>query len=165
MSVAWRAISETVELMQRLRAHGHALFCLSNMHPASLAFLERTFTFLGLFAGRVISCRVGLCKPEPAIYRHLLARYGLVPDDTIFVAAGDGIRSLARRLGHWRGSAETSTATSLGPLGTELHIRLGHAECLVGVVDPAHGLPGHVRGRRVISGVSTTSRPAGTRSR
>src|SRR5437870_1169101 len=40
MSMAWVPISGTVELLYRLREKGHALFCLSNMHPASTAFLE-----------------------------------------------------------------------------------------------------------------------------
>ena len=85
MAVAWTPVPETVDLLYRLRAHGHALFCLSNMHPASTAFLERTCTFWDVFAGRVISCLVGLCKPEPAIYTHLLARYALAPPETIFI--------------------------------------------------------------------------------
>jgi putative hydrolase of the HAD superfamily len=85
MAMAWRPIAETVELLYRLRAKGHALFCLSNMHPASTAFLERAFSFWDVFTGQVISCRVGLCKPEPAIYAHLLARYALTAPETIFI--------------------------------------------------------------------------------
>jgi HAD superfamily hydrolase (TIGR01509 family) len=85
MAMAWRPIVETVELLYRLRAKGHALFCLSNMHPASTAFLERAFSFWDVFTGQVISCRVGLCKPEPAIYAHLLARYALTAPETIFI--------------------------------------------------------------------------------
>jgi putative hydrolase of the HAD superfamily len=85
MSVAWTPIPETVDLLYRLRAKGHALFCLSNMHPASTAFLERAFTFWDVFAGKVISCRVGLCKPEPAIYAHLLERYALAGPETVFI--------------------------------------------------------------------------------
>ena len=33
----------------------------------------------------VISCRVGLCKPEPAIYAHLLKRYALAASETVFI--------------------------------------------------------------------------------
>jgi putative hydrolase of the HAD superfamily len=55
------------------------------MHPASTAFLERTYTFWDVFDGRVISCQVGLCKPEPAIYAHLLERYALAASETVFV--------------------------------------------------------------------------------
>jgi putative hydrolase of the HAD superfamily len=85
MSVAWTPIPEMIDLLYRLRAKGHGLFCLSNMHPASTAFLERAFTFWDVFDGKVISCQVGLCKPEPAIYAHLLERYALAAPETVFV--------------------------------------------------------------------------------
>ena len=85
MAVAWTPIPETVDLLYRLRAQGHTLFCLSNMHPPSIQFLEDAYGFWDVFTGRVISCRVGLCKPEPAIYAHLLARYGLTARETVFI--------------------------------------------------------------------------------
>ena len=85
MAVAWTPIPETIALLHRLRADGHALFCLSNMHPASLTFLERSFDFWPVFTGAVISCRVGLCKPEPSIYAHLLDRYALAAAETVFI--------------------------------------------------------------------------------
>jgi putative hydrolase of the HAD superfamily len=103
MAVAWTPVPQTIELLYRLHAKGHLLFCLSNMHPASTAFLERAFTFWEVFTGRVISCRVGLCKPEPAIYAHLLERYGLAASETVFIddldvnlraAASFGIRTI-----------------------------------------------------------------------
>ena len=73
MSVAWVPIAGTVDLLQRLHAKGHPLFCLSNMHEASLAYLEQTYAFWDVFTGVVISCRVQLLKPAPAIYAYLLA--------------------------------------------------------------------------------------------
>jgi putative hydrolase of the HAD superfamily len=103
MGVAWTPVHETVDLLYRLRARGHPLFCLSNMHPESTAFLERTFTFWEVFTGKVISCRVGFCKPEPGIYEHLLTRYALAPRETVFIddlepnleaAAAFGIRTI-----------------------------------------------------------------------
>src|SRR5439155_11053944 len=103
MAMAWTPIPETVDLLYRLRANGHALFCLSNMHPASTAFLERALTFWDVFTGTVISCRVGLCKPEPVIYAHLLERYALAASETVFIddldvnlaaAAPFGIRTI-----------------------------------------------------------------------
>jgi putative hydrolase of the HAD superfamily len=76
---------DTVALMRRLRAKGHPLYCLSNMHPASIEYLESTQDFWDVFSGRVISCRLQLCKPEPAIYQHLLRAFGLEGKDTLFI--------------------------------------------------------------------------------
>jgi putative hydrolase of the HAD superfamily len=85
MSAAWVPIAGTVDLLQRLHAKGHPLFCLSNMHVASIAYLEQTYTFWDVFTGVVISCRVQLIKPEPAIYAYLLERYGLEASQTVFI--------------------------------------------------------------------------------
>lgn len=78
-------IPGTVDLLYRLKARGHTLFCLSNMHVASITHLEQTYTFWEVFTGAVISCRLHLCKPEPAIYAHLLKAYSLDASDTVFI--------------------------------------------------------------------------------
>lgn len=78
-------IPETVALMRRVHARGHRLYCLSNMPSRSIEYLERTHDFWDVFTGRVISSRVKLCKPDPAIYAHLLATHALVPADTAFI--------------------------------------------------------------------------------
>jgi putative hydrolase of the HAD superfamily len=78
-------IPGTVDLLYRLKAQGHTLFCLSNMNVASIHHLEKSYTFWEVFSGVVISCRVHLCKPEPAIFTYLLETYGLVGADTVFI--------------------------------------------------------------------------------
>lgn len=78
-------IPETVELMYRLKAAGHRLYCLSNMQIASIDHLERTYTFWEVFDGTVISCRIHLVKPEPAVYAYLLEKHGLQGADTVFI--------------------------------------------------------------------------------
>jgi len=94
---------ETVELLHRLKRKGYPLYCLSNMHFASIEYLEKTQTFWDVFDGAVISCRLQLCKPEARIYEHLLRTYKLDPTKTLFIddvqknldaAAQLGIRTL-----------------------------------------------------------------------
>jgi len=85
MSTAWVTISGTVDILYRLHSRGYPLFCLSNMHPASTAYLEQTYAFWKVFTGVVISCRVQLIKPEPAIYTYLLGKYGLQASHTVFI--------------------------------------------------------------------------------
>lgn len=97
------AFPDTVELLYRLKAKGHPLYCLSNMHLASLEHIERAHRFWDVFDGKVFSCRLNLCKPEPAIYEHLLSAFGLKAHETLFMddvqvnldaAAQLGIRTL-----------------------------------------------------------------------
>jgi len=94
---------ETVELLYRLKRNGYPLYCLSNMHFASIEYLESQHTFWEVFAGQVISCRLQLCKPERGIYEHLLETYALEPEQTVFIddvqknldaAASVGIRTI-----------------------------------------------------------------------
>jgi len=79
------ADKEVVALVRRLHAAGHDLYCLSNMPTISMEHLERAYDFWHLFRGKVISSQVGHCKPERAIYEHLLRTYGLDPAGTIFI--------------------------------------------------------------------------------
>lgn len=78
-------IPGTVDLLYRLRERGHRLFYLSNMHVASIEHLERAYTFWDIFEGGIISCRIHLIKPEPAIYTSLLEKYGLDIAETVFI--------------------------------------------------------------------------------
>lgn len=96
-------IPETVALLYRLKEKGHRLYCLSNMHTASIEHLERAYPFWDVFEGKVISCRIHLIKPEPAIYAHLLEQFGLNGPETLFIddtqvnldaAARFGIRTI-----------------------------------------------------------------------
>ena len=92
----------TVALMRRVRAHGHRLYCLSNMQQASIAYLEAAHDYWDVFDGCVISSRIKLIKPDPAIYAYLLETFALRGDETVFIddtaanlppAAACGIRT------------------------------------------------------------------------
>ena len=69
------------------------------MHFASIEHLERTYEFFEVFDGKVISCRLNLCKPEPEIYSHLLETYGLNAADTVFIDDVEINLATARQMG------------------------------------------------------------------
>jgi len=79
------AIPDTVNLLYRLRAPGHAFFCLSNIQHAAIEYLEAEYSFREVFAGSVMSSRVQLMKPEPEIYTYLFDMYRLNVTETIFI--------------------------------------------------------------------------------
>ena len=79
------AFPDSVDLLYRLKAKGFPLYCLSNMHLASLEHIQRAHRFWEVFSGTVFSCSLNLCKPEPAIYEHLLRAFGLKPSETLFM--------------------------------------------------------------------------------
>lgn len=99
-------IPDTIDLLYRLKARGYPLFCLSNMHIASIEHLEREHKFFEVFTGKVISCRLNFCKPEPQIYEHALNTYALSAAQTVFIddvdvnidaAAKTGMRTIQFR--------------------------------------------------------------------
>ncbi len=77
-------VKPTECLIGELKAAGYRLYVLSNMSREFIAFLRR-FPVYRQFDGEVVSCEEGLCKPEPAIYRLLLDRFGLDPAETLFI--------------------------------------------------------------------------------
>lgn len=78
-------LPETVELIERLKKKGNKLFVLSNMHHASIEYIEKNNSFWDLFDGLVISCRINMVKPEPQIYKYLLEKFDLPPYNTVFI--------------------------------------------------------------------------------
>jgi glucose-1-phosphatase len=62
-----------------------SLALLSNTDPIHVAHFEATFPFVRHFPKRIYSCRVGLCKPSPAIYHHTLREVSAMPDEAVFI--------------------------------------------------------------------------------
>jgi glucose-1-phosphatase len=50
----------------------YRLAVLSNTDSLHVAYMERSYDFLGLFPVRIYSCRVGASKPDPVIYKEAL---------------------------------------------------------------------------------------------
>jgi len=92
-------IPETMELIRSLKRKGNRIFALSNMHVASIDYLEQKYSFWGVFDGKVISCRIHMIKPEPEIYRYLLDYYDLIAEETIFIDDTPANLEPASRLG------------------------------------------------------------------
>jgi len=72
-------VPETEELLGRLRAAGHRLFFLSNMPAPYARHLEATHAVFKLFERGVFSSRVGIIKPEPALFAHAADAFGCEP--------------------------------------------------------------------------------------
>ena len=76
---------ETVKLVRALQQRGFDIYCLSNMPGPMYEHLRRRHTFWDVFRGVVISAEIQMMKPEPEIYTHLLERFGLLAEESVFV--------------------------------------------------------------------------------
>jgi 2-haloacid dehalogenase len=80
------AIAESVAILDELAAAGVPLYAITNYSGAKWAETVPRFPFLGTrFRDVLVSGHEGIVKPDPEIYRRLLARNGLVAARSIFI--------------------------------------------------------------------------------
>ena len=77
-------VAPTAELIAQLKGDSYRLFVLSNMSKEYIDFLRKMPVYQ-YFDGEVISCEVGLNKPEREIYSLLLDKFSLDPMQTMFI--------------------------------------------------------------------------------
>lgn len=73
-----------VNLIRELKEKGYNLYILSNM---TYHFIDRDYKFpiLKEFDGIVYSAPIKMVKPDPDIFRYILNKYKLVPEQCVFV--------------------------------------------------------------------------------
>lgn len=106
----------TVELLRRLRARGDRLFFLSNMPAPYAAHLERAHDFLAVFEQGLYSGRVGLAKPDPALFAHAEHCFGLPAAELVFFDDVTANVESARAAG-WTAHRFTDAAECAAVLG------------------------------------------------
>jgi len=78
---------EIIETLQTLKSRGCKLCLVSNADAIDVLHWPDS-PLSPLFDHAIFSCRVGMLKPEPGIYRLAAQRMGVSPADCVFV--GDG---------------------------------------------------------------------------
>lgn len=105
-----KPMPDSVALIARVRAAGHALGLLSNMPRPYADHLEATHECFGWFDHRAWSGRLGLVKPDRAFFDHLLDRLGAQPAQAVFIDDHIGHVEAARRYGlsgvHFQNAAQ-----------------------------------------------------------
>jgi 2-haloacid dehalogenase len=75
----------SIALLEELDARGVGLYALSNWAAETFATTRHLFPFLARFDGLVISGELGLAKPDPRIFAHLLDAHALDARELLFV--------------------------------------------------------------------------------
>lgn len=68
-----------------LRERGYRVYCLSNMSYKAIRECSDAMRFIPMLDGAILSCEVKLIKPDSEIYKFLLDKYSLNPDECIYV--------------------------------------------------------------------------------
>ena len=77
-------IEGITELVSEIKKNGKSLYLLSNFNQRLRGEFD-IFPVLKLFDGLVISGEIGMVKPNEEIYRYILDKYALVPEECIFI--------------------------------------------------------------------------------
>ncbi|HWK07679.1 MAG TPA: HAD family phosphatase [Puia sp.] len=87
------SITGTLEILRHLRfTAGIKTYALTNWSAETFPIALRRYDFLHWFDGRLVSGEEGIRKPDPGFYQLLIDRYGIRPEETVFV--DDNARNL-----------------------------------------------------------------------
>ena len=92
-------IEGTASIIRELRAAGVRVFALSNWSAETYPLTRPLYPVLDELDGILISGEAGVAKPDPAIYRLFLERFGLEPAEIVFVDDSAANVAAARALG------------------------------------------------------------------
>ena len=108
-------IDDSVAWLRQLHASGRPLYYLSNMSLPMSAHLEATHSFMQCFRDGVFSGRVGLIKPEPAIFALAAERFGH-PGSALMFLDDHAPNIEAARAAGWHALLFTSAAQAQADL-------------------------------------------------
>jgi putative hydrolase of the HAD superfamily len=77
-------IEDTPPLMARLKAAGYRIFALTDNVHEIVAHLSSMHDWWAHFEHVTNSAEIGVLKPDPRIYAHMLETNDLVPEETVF---------------------------------------------------------------------------------
>jgi HAD superfamily hydrolase (TIGR01509 family) len=78
-------MTDSVEILQTLRRNGVRNYAITNFSAEKFSMVRAIYPILAGFDGIVVSGEDYLVKPDPAIYRLLLDRYGLAAANCLFI--------------------------------------------------------------------------------
>jgi 2-haloacid dehalogenase len=93
------AVGGTVEVLAELRAAGVPVYALTNWSAETFGIARERFEFLEWFDGVLVSGEERMIKPDPAIFRLLLDRFGLDSGATFYIDDSPANVAAADRLG------------------------------------------------------------------
>ena len=97
------------ELVEELKDRGYRLYGLTNWSAETFPLVKDNYPVFRLLDGIVVSGEEKIAKPDPGIFSILLQRYGLKPEECLFIDDNPGNVSTGESLGI-RGLVFTSAA-------------------------------------------------------
>ncbi len=111
-----------IPLIKALKAAGCGVYYLSNYSKKAYDECPESVSFMPYTDGGIVSFKVGMTKPDPAVYRFFLEKFGLSASECVFVDDTAENVEVARGLG-FEGIVyknEKELLEELGKLGVAL---------------------------------------------
>jgi HAD superfamily hydrolase (TIGR01509 family) len=97
---AWHAIEVHEDVLDGVRAlagRGLIRALTTNQNEQRAAWMRENLPYAELFDAHFYSCEMGLAKPDPAYFRHVLDALGIAPEDALFLDdTAENVESAAR---------------------------------------------------------------------
>ena len=92
-------IDWAIPMIESIRERGYKVYFLSNMSEHVINSNPSAFDFVGHMDGGIFSCHVHKIKPDAAFYELLMEKYGLVPEECLFIDDHSDNIAAGRKLG------------------------------------------------------------------
>lgn len=79
-----RPMPEVLKFIEKLKKR-YKVYALSNVDRESVEYVKKKISIYNVFDDAVLSCEIGMAKPEQEIYKYVLKRFGLKPEECIFI--------------------------------------------------------------------------------
>lgn len=93
------AVPGMYELVKSLKDRGLKIYGLTNWSAETFYRICDNYPVFSLLDGKVVSGEEHVIKPSPEIYRILIDRYGLVPEESVFIDDNPANAAAASALG------------------------------------------------------------------
>lgn len=78
-------IKGSFELLDELYSLGMSLYSITDNVKEIINFLRSRYNFFNKFSGITVSADIGVLKPSPLIYMHLIESNSLIPNESVFI--------------------------------------------------------------------------------
>lgn len=94
-------VEGTSEFLKALKKKGYKIYLLTNYHLKAFEIISKKYDFIRNVDGEIVSARVKLLKPDPAIYKALVDKYSIKPEESVFIDDREENVEAARKLGFY----------------------------------------------------------------
>jgi haloacid dehalogenase superfamily, subfamily IA, variant 3 with third motif having DD or ED len=90
---------DSIEILNTIDFKKYNVLLLSNFHEKAYKHITDKYDFFHMFHGGIISYKENLVKPHEEIYKCLIKRYNLKPEESVFIDDTEANVAAAEKLG------------------------------------------------------------------